>query len=105
DFTKGAELAPEAIERVLAFTAAKGSSNGETLVNLRAVVGSSTAGAEGVAELDEIVALVAASGYEDRVTVDPSVVRGLEYYTGPVFEAELTFTVTDEDGRPVRFGS
>ena len=36
---------------------------------------------------------------------DPSVVRGLEYYTGPVFEAELTFEVKDEDGRPVRFGS
>ena len=38
-------------------------------------------------------------------TIDPSVVRGLEYYTGPVFEAELTFEVKDEKGRPVRFGS
>ena len=28
--------------------------------------------------------------------IDPSVVRGLEYYTGPVYEAELTFPVTDE---------
>ena len=37
--------------------------------------------------------------------IDPSVVRGLEYYTGPVYEAELTFTVTGDDGRPVRFGS
>ena len=47
-----------------------------------------------------------AGGYgEDRVRIDPSVVRGLEYYTGPVFEAELTFEVKDEDGRPVRFGS
>jgi histidyl-tRNA synthetase len=33
------------------------------------------------------------------------VVRGLEYYTGPVFEAELTFEVKDEKGNPVRFGS
>ena len=41
----------------------------------------------------------------DRVLIDPSVVRGLEYYTGPVFEAELTFEVTDEKGHPVRFGS
>ena len=40
-----------------------------------------------------------------RIRVDPSVVRGLEYYTGPVFEAELTFEVKDDDGRPVRFGS
>ena len=46
-----------------------------------------------------------AAGYADRVLVDPSVVRGLEYYTGPVFEAELTFTVTGEDGAPIRFGS
>jgi histidyl-tRNA synthetase len=40
-----------------------------------------------------------------RVRVDPSVVRGLEYYTGPVFEAELTFAIAEETGRLVRFGS
>ena len=40
-----------------------------------------------------------------RIRIDPSVVRGLEYYTGPVFEAELTFEVKDEKGNPVRFGS
>ena len=40
-----------------------------------------------------------------RVRIDPSVVRGLEYYTGPVFEADLSFEVKDEEGRPVRFGS
>ncbi|MBS7542341.1 histidine--tRNA ligase [Ancylobacter oerskovii] len=61
--------------------------------------------AAGLAELDEIAALVTAAGYEGRVKIDPSVVRGLEYYTGPVFEAELTFEVKDEKGRPVRFGS
>ena len=50
--------------------------------------------------------LLDASGYTaDRVCIDPSVVRGLEYYTGPVYEAELTFTVTGDNGRPVRFGS
>ncbi len=50
--------------------------------------------------------LVRAAGYDDgRILIDPSVVRGLEYYTGPVYEAELTFQVKDEDGRPVRFGS
>ena len=41
----------------------------------------------------------------ERIAIDPSVVRGLEYYTGPVFEAELTFEIKDETGRPVRFGS
>ncbi len=47
-----------------------------------------------------------AAGYgSQRIVIDPSVVRGLEYYTGPVFEAELTFEVKDDHGRPVRFGS
>lgn len=59
----------------------------------------------GRSELDEIATLVNAAGYGDRVKIDSSVVRGLEYYTGPVFEAELTFEVKDEKGRPVRFGS
>ena len=35
----------------------------------------------------------------------PRVVTRLEYYTGPVLEAELTFPATDEDGQAVRFGS
>jgi histidyl-tRNA synthetase len=41
----------------------------------------------------------------DRILIDPSVVRGLEYYTGPVFEAELLFDVTNEKGQKVQFGS
>jgi histidyl-tRNA synthetase len=41
----------------------------------------------------------------DRVIIDPSVVRGLGYYTGPVYEAELTFQITDEDGNRRQFGS
>jgi histidyl-tRNA synthetase len=63
-------------------------------------------GQQGREELEQIASLVAASGYgDDRIRIDPSVVRGLEYYTGPVFEAELTFEIKDEKGRPVRFGS
>ncbi|MEI6574408.1 MAG: histidine--tRNA ligase [Alphaproteobacteria bacterium] len=63
-------------------------------------------GQEGLNELREINALITASGYgDDRIMIDPSVVRGLEYYTGPVFEAELTFEVKDEDGKLVRFGA
>ncbi len=61
---------------------------------------------EGSEELQQIWNFLRASGYNDgRIRIDPSVVRGLEYYTGPVFEAELTFEVKDDDGRPVRFGS
>lgn len=105
DFTKGAGLEGPAIDKVLAFTAAKGATTAETVANLRAVITGSARGEEGVSELAEIGNLIDAAGYQDRVTIDPSVVRGLEYYTGPVYEAELTFTVTNDDGQPVRFGS
>ncbi len=105
DFTKGAGLTEDAIGRVIAFTEAGADTNARTIENLRAVVAGSGRGLEGTDELAEIAALVAASGYGDRVSVDPSVVRGLEYYTGPVFEAELKVQVQGEDGRPVRFGS
>ncbi|SFK10979.1 histidyl-tRNA synthetase [Methylocapsa palsarum] len=61
---------------------------------------------EGLIELSAIQTIVRGAGYgPDRIRIDPSVVRGLEYYTGPVFEAELTFEVNDEQGRPIRFGS
>ncbi len=106
DFTKGAGLEAAAIERVIAFTAAKGADTAATIANLTSVVGDTAQGNEGVAELEQIGALVAAAGYDDgRVVIDPAVVRGLEYYTGPVFEAELTFDVPNEKGEVVRFGS
>ncbi|MBV9956347.1 MAG: ATP phosphoribosyltransferase regulatory subunit, partial [Pseudolabrys sp.] len=62
--------------------------------------------AEGIAELGVIKRLLHASAYnDDRIRIDPSVVRGLEYYTGPVYEVELLLQTKDEKGRPVRFGS
>ena len=106
DFTKGAGLAPEAIERVIAYTAARAGDNLATVQALAAAIAGSATGEAGLAELTAIAELAAAAGYrEDRILIDPAVVRGLEYYTGPVFEAELTFEVKDEAGRPVRFGS
>jgi histidyl-tRNA synthetase len=61
---------------------------------------------EGMQELVDIVTMAHRAGYEaDRIRIDPSVVRGLEYYTGPVYEVELTFPITGDDGKPVRFGS
>ena len=60
----------------------------------------------GKSELQAIHELVRGAGYGDRrVRIDPSVVRGLEYYTGPVYEVELLLDTKDEKGRPVRFGS
>jgi len=73
---------------------------------LGGLVAGSEQGEAGVAELGQIAALLDAQGYgPDRVVIDPAVVRGLGYYTGPVFEAELTFTIPDDKGRPRQFGS
>jgi histidyl-tRNA synthetase len=104
DFTKGAGLENEAVDRVLDATCPQTGTNDEILVKL-ALGKASGIGYEGVGELAAIAELVDASNYGDRVRIDPSVVRGLEYYTGPVYEVELTLETKDEKGRPVRFGS
>jgi histidyl-tRNA synthetase len=80
--------------------------NTRVLDHLRSIIGQSTIGFQGVEELREIFELLVAQGYgADRIRLDPSVVRGLGYYTGPVFEAELTFEIPDEKGRKRQFGS
>jgi histidyl-tRNA synthetase len=105
-YIDGVGLAEAQAEPVIAFLTSKGADNAATLGNLRAAVGESKAGAEGVDELEQIADLLAAQGYgPDRIVIDPSVVRGLGYYTGPVFEAELTFEILDEKGRKRQFGS
>jgi histidyl-tRNA synthetase len=76
------------------------------LDELRFLVQHSEIGQQGVDELETIATLLDAQGYgPDRIVIDPSVVRGLGYYTGPVYEAELTFEILDEKGRPRQFGS
>ncbi|WP_137701698.1 histidine--tRNA ligase [Marimonas lutisalis] len=105
-YIDGVGLAPEQADPVVAFLTSKGTDNEETLANLRGAVGESAIGAEGVDELAQIAALLEAQSYgPDRIVIDPSVVRGLGYYTGPVFEAELTFEILDEKGRTRQFGS
>ncbi|WP_284162823.1 histidine--tRNA ligase [Frigidibacter sp. SD6-1] len=106
DFTKGAGLSGEQTEVVMGFTTARRDTGAETVARLHELVGASTLGAEGVQELETIAYLLAAQGYgPDRIAIDPGVVRGLGYYTGPVFEAELTFEILDEKGRKRQFGS
>lgn len=106
DFTKGAGLSPDQVEVVMGFTTAKRDTGAETVARLRELVGGSAVGAEGVSELESIAKLLDAQGYgPDRIVLDPGVVRGLGYYTGPVYEAELTFDVHDEKGRKRQFGS
>jgi histidyl-tRNA synthetase len=106
-FTKGAGLAPAAAERVLAFTeAGGGAARAEVLDQLAAVIGGSAEGDEGLAELAAIDRALTGLGVgADRASFDPSVVRGLEYYTGAVFEAELTVPARDDKGQPLRLGS
>ncbi|TCP59796.1 histidyl-tRNA synthetase [Rhodovulum bhavnagarense] len=106
DFTEGAGLSQDQAEVVMGFMAARRDTGADTCSRLRELVAGSRIGEEGVAELETIADLLSAQGYgPDRIVLDPSVVRGLGYYTGPVFEAELTFEILDEKGRPRQFGS
>ncbi|MFP7673900.1 histidine--tRNA ligase [Marivita sp. S0852] len=105
-YIDGVGLTTDQAEPVIAFLTSKGDSAAQTLGNLRTAVGDSAIGADGVAELEQISDLLASGGYgPDQIEIDPSVVRGLGYYTGPVFEAELTFDILDEKGRKRQFGS
>ena len=105
-FIDGVGLSEDQAEPVLAFLTSKAADVAKTFENLRGAVGGSAIGAEGIAELAQIAELLDAGGYgADRIEIDPSVVRGLGYYTGPVFEAELTFEIFDEKGRKRQFGS
>ncbi|MCA2378195.1 histidine--tRNA ligase [Agrobacterium sp. 22-211-1] len=125
DFTKGAGLDAENITLLIGFlksTVSIGShqiahENSDQSVNTKLMphamfpydgnrLISNERFSEGIAELSTIRSIIHSAGYgPDRIKIDPSVVRGLEYYTGPVYEAELTFDVTNEKGEKVVFGS
>jgi histidyl-tRNA synthetase len=105
-FTKGAGLNAGAIERVLAFVGAGAATREDTLARIADVIGGSAEGDEGLEDLGRIDAALKGLGVgAAQATFDPSIVRGLEYYTGAVFEAELLLETTDERGERVRFGS
>lgn len=106
DFTKGAGLDAKGIAAVLAYTQAGADSLETTLGALEPMMGVSGAGAQGLGELRAIAQLLQACGYDDgRTVIDPSIVRGLGYYTGPVFEADLLIETVNDKGEPARFGS
>ena len=121
DFTKGAGLDEGQIAGVLEATASgtilSGQDNykpGELLLHKlpdtlgrdRYSLAANEAYMSGISELQQISSLVKSAGYlPDRIRIDPSVVRGLEYYTGPVYEAELLAEIPNEEGKIVRFGS
>jgi histidyl-tRNA synthetase len=112
DFTKGVGLDEGQIDTVITCTSpefitvwATGSAANTPQFMRDAGASNMLLYLKGRGELSEIYSIVDQCGYADRIRIDPSVVRGLEYYTGPVFEAELTFPVTNEEGQVVRFGS
>ena len=134
DFTKGAGLDDAAIQKLTAIATVPTSAwslnsifsifaegdelqrvqgnatstfNDDLLINaMSPLVANSLVGEQGLDELRQLRTIVRSAGYgSQRIRIDPSVVRGLEYYTGLVFEAELTFNIPDEKGQPIRFGS
>ncbi|MEO1562921.1 MAG: histidine--tRNA ligase [Pseudomonadota bacterium] len=106
DFTKGAGLGDEQAEIIMGFMDARRETGAATCARLAELVGGSVIGQTGVGELSQIAELLDAQGYgPDKIEIDPAVVRGLGYYTGPVYEAELTFEILDEKGRKRQFGS
>jgi histidyl-tRNA synthetase len=93
DYTKGAELKEGQIASIL------------TMLDPGQPNSAAALEGEGLKEVTEIAALTGNAGYADRIQTDLSVVRGLEYYTGPVFEAELLAPIKDERGQLIRLGS
>jgi len=108
DYTKGAQLTVEAISAIQSFLAIEAAPDLSRLEVVEALASLKLAakGEEALAELQAIAAALAGMGVpEAAARIDTTVVRGLEYYTGPVYEAELLLQTTDEKGQAVRFGS
>jgi len=107
DFTKGAELSPDQIRGVLEYLQTRVVDDDHAaLTKQLSLIEKSPIGVAGLHELEEMTKYFDAAGFErNQVRILPTVVRGLEYYTGPVFEAELTAPITDERGQPIRLGS
>ncbi len=105
-FTRGAGIGSAATDAVLAFVEAGRDTRAGTLDRLAQVIGGSPEGDEGLRELSLISGALGRLGVgEDQALFDPSIVRGLEYYTGAVFEADIALEAVGERGEPVRFGS
>ncbi|MDP3898473.1 MAG: histidine--tRNA ligase, partial [Mesorhizobium sp.] len=124
DFTKGAGLGSAALDSMMHYVNwqvvrigppdAGGASeirvertgeNFRVIEAIQTTFGENAKAREGFEELTAIATMVDAAGYSDRIRIDPSVVRGLEYYTGPVYEAELLAEIPNDEGQVVRFGS
>jgi histidyl-tRNA synthetase len=119
DFTQGAQLKEDQIQKVVSYF----TTHILTPVGINVepkpqeawlnkfeswltLVDPSAIGRAGIEELRQLADLFWNADYRyEKIDFSPSVVRGLEYYTGPVFEVELLIETKDDKGRPVRFGS
>ncbi len=105
-YIEGVGLRQSQAEAIIAFLTSGECNPDQILDELRTIIGTSEVGQEGIDELKKITELLDIQGYgPDQIRIDTTVVRGLGYYTGPVYEAELTFDITDERGRQRQFGS
>ncbi|MBN2208470.1 MAG: histidine--tRNA ligase [Candidatus Coatesbacteria bacterium] len=90
DFTEGAGLTEAQVAVVTEYLKASADTRRGLCEALGKIVGQSQEGKSGVDELKKIDEFLTAAGYdEQRVVFDPTIVRGLTYYTGPVYEASL----------------
>lgn len=106
DFTKGVGLDEDSIQKILALLENNSNFSSEQNIDmLENLIASIELGKEAIAELRQMQQLIAKIGYQDRIKIDTSIVRGLEYYTGPVYEAQLLFDVLNEKSEKVVFGS
>ncbi|MEY3368242.1 MAG: hypothetical protein RI973_1397 [Bacteroidota bacterium] len=104
----GLQLDGEKVDKILGFLklAMGAASREQVLERLEAAVGDHQLAVEGVQELSRMHKLWSALGFdESKIVFDPSLMRGMAYYTGPVFEAESLLTFKDEKGKERKVGS
>jgi histidyl-tRNA synthetase len=85
---EGRGIAPAAAAACLRFFASAGVGDepSAALERLRGFIGGDQAGEQAVAELETIAGLAAQTRADGRIRIDPSLARGLSYYTGAIME-------------------
>ena len=89
EMTEGVGASAEAAARVLDFAALTGSPD-DVLRQVEALLGASDRGRDGIARLRELFSTAALAGIPaERIALDVSIARGLDYYTGTIYETFL----------------
>lgn len=107
-FIAGLGLDDALIEGLMNFFAAftERKKRSEVIAKLQELLSENPVAQEGVAELQKIDMILTTLGFDSsRIFFDPTLVRGMAYYTGPIFEVESLMTYTDRKGRKRQVGS